>query len=98
MKFASMLRRLRNTQGGGTRSTARSRSTPYYEPPVADAGSDQIVSVGDTVNFDGSGSTGSNLSYSWDFGADATPATGSGITPSCTYSTTGAKTVTPDRY
>ena len=93
MKFASMLRRLRNTQSG-MGSTARSGSTPYYEPPVADAGSDQIVSVGDTVNFDGSGSTGSNLSYSWAFGADATPATGSGITPSCTYSTTGAKTVT----
>ena len=93
MKFASMLRRLRNTQSG-MGSTARSRSTPYYEPPVAEAGSDQCVAVGDTVNFDGSGSTGSNLSYAWDFGADATPATGSGITPSCTYSTTGAKTVT----
>ena len=93
MKFASMLRRLRNTQSG-MGSTARSGSTPYYEPPVAEAGSDQCVAVGDTVNFDGSGSTGSNLSYSWDFGADATPATGSGITPSCTYSTPGTKVVT----
>ena len=101
MKFASMLRILRNAQLA-TRSAARSASTSYTpytpytppSPPVAEAGSDQIVSVGDTVNFDGLGSTGSNLSYSWDFGTDATPATGRGVTPSCTYSTHGAKTVT----
>ena len=94
MKFPVMNRRMRNAQAG-TRSTARRASTyTPAVPPVAEAGSDQVVSVGDTVNFDGSGSTGSNLSYSWDFGADAMPATGSGITPSCTYSTTGAKTVT----
>ena len=62
--------------------------------PVAKAGSDQTVGVGDTVSFDGSDSSGSNLSYSWDFGADATPATGSGDTPSCTYSAPGAKIVT----
>ena len=93
MKFASMLRRLRNTQSG-MGSTARSRSTPYYEPPVAEAGSNQTVLVNETVRFDGLGSTGNNLSYSWDFGAGATPATGSGITPSCTYSTPGTKVVT----
>ena len=62
-------------------------------PPVAEAGDDQDVGVGDTVSFNGLGSSGSNLSYSWVFGADATPATGSGETPSCTYSAPGAKTV-----
>ena len=93
MQFESMLKRLRNVQAG-TRSTARSRSTPYYEPPVAEAGDNQTVEVGETVNFDGSGSTGSSLSYSWDFGTDATPATGTGAMPSCSYSTPGAKTVT----
>ena len=62
--------------------------------PVARAGSNQIVAVNTAVNFDGSGSVGTDLSYSWDFGDDATPATGSGATPSCTYSTTGTKTVT----
>ena len=54
MKFASMLRRLRNAQGGGARSTARSASTPYYEPPVAEAGGNQTVLVGETVSFNGS--------------------------------------------
>ena len=103
MKFASMLRRLRNTQGGGARSAARSRSTPYTPytngpfGPVAHAGSDQTVSVKTKVYFDGSGSTdpdGGNLYYSWAFGAGAKPATGRGVKPSCTYTTTGDKTVT----
>ena len=103
MKLASMLRRLRNTQGGGARSAARSRSTPYTPytngpfGPVAHAGSDQTVSVKTKVYFDGSGSTdpdGGNLYYSWAFGAGAKPATGRGVKPSCTYTTTGDKTVT----
>ena len=102
MKLASMLRRLRNTQGGGARSAARSRSTPYTPytngpfGPVAHAGSDQTVSVKTKVYFDGSGSTdpdGGNLYYSWAFGAGAKPATGRGVKPSCTYTTTGDKTV-----
>ena len=105
MRFPSMLRRMRNAQAG-TRSTARSASTPYTpympqppdppmpDPPVANAGSNQTVLVGDTVGFDGSGSTGNNLSYSWAFGTGATPATGSGVMPSCSYSTTGTKVVT----
>ena len=37
---------------------------------------------------------GVTLSYSWDFGDDATPATDTKETPSCTYSTTGTKRVT----
>ena len=65
-----------------------------HTPPDPDAGDNQTVLVGETVSFDGSGSTGNNLSYSWDFGTDATPATGSGVTPSCSYSTSGTKTVT----
>ncbi len=93
MRFPSMLRRLRNTQGG-MRSTARSGSGPYYEPPVAEAGSNQTVLVNETVSFSGSGSTGTNLRYSWAFGTGATPATGSGVMPSCTYSTPGTKVVT----
>ena len=101
MKLASMLRRLRNTRAG-MRSTAGSGSTPYTPytngpfGSVAHAGSDQTVSVKTKVYFDGSGSTdpdGGNLYYSWAFGAGAKPATGRGVKPSCTYTTTGAKTV-----
>ena len=33
--------------------------------PVADAGSDQTVSAGDSVTLDGSGSTGSGLTFLW---------------------------------
>ena len=101
MKLASMLRRLRNTRAG-MRSTAGSGSTPYTPytngpfGPVAHAGSDQTVSVKTKVYFDGSDSTdpdGGNLYYSWAFGAGAKPATGRGVKPSCTYTTTGDKTV-----
>ena len=68
-----------------------------HDPPIADAGPDQIVTVDTEVSFDGSGSRdpdGGELTYSWDFGADAVPATGSGVTPSCSYTMTGAKTAT----
>ena len=100
MRFPSMLRRLRNTQGGGTRSTAGSGSTPYTPEPstlrVTVFGTPRTVSVGDTVKFTASVSNapaGVALSYTWAFGDDASPATGSGATASCTYSTTGVKTV-----
>ena len=64
---------------------------------IVDAGDDQCVLVNEIVNFDGSGSYAPDcdeLTYSWDFGTDATPASGSGVAPSCTYSTVGDKTVT----
>ena len=106
MRFPSMLRRLRNTRGG-IGSTAKSASTPYTPytpymsvpplPPVADAGNDQEVTLDSEVSFDGSGSSdpdGGNLTYSWDFGADADPATSNAEKPFCIYSTRGDKTVT----
>ena len=55
-------------------------------PPEADAGDPQTVGVNTAVSFDGSGSEGSDLNYSWVFGADAAPLTGSGEMSSCTYS------------
>ena len=60
-------------------------------PPEADAGMDQTVGVNTAVNFNGLGSEGSDLSYSWIFGADSAPLTGSGARTSCTYSAPGAK-------
>ena len=72
--------------------------TINYNYLAADAGEDQTVDVNTDVTFDGSASCVSSgrtiASYSWDFGPDATPATGTGVSPSCTYSTHGEKTVT----
>ena len=104
MKFASMLRRLRNVQGG-MGSTAGSGSTPYdpyTDPPPDDpfgvtvAANPQTVALGTAVTFEGTVSNapdGANLSYSWDFSDEANPtAGGSGVRVSYTYPTTGVKT------
>ncbi len=64
------------------------------EPPVANAGSDKEALVGQSVNFDGSGSSdtdGSIVSYAWDFDDGST---GAGISISHTYSAAGTYTVT----
>jgi PKD repeat protein len=57
---------------------------------VASAGYDRTVGVGQTVSFDGSGSTGTISSYEWDFGDDST---GNGETTSHSYDSTGTYTV-----
>jgi len=67
--------------------------------PVADAGSDQTVGIGTTVNFDGSGSYdpdgGDIVAYSWEFGSDAYDISGADTaTPSCRFKATGGKTIT----
>jgi PKD repeat protein len=69
------------------------------EPPVAEAGPDQVVTTSE-VRFDGSGSSdadGAIARYDWDFG-DGT--TGSGATPTHVYNESGvfevALTVTDD--
>ena len=64
------------------------------DPPVANAGSNQSAFVGDTVYFDGSGSSdpdGTIVSYAWNFG-DGT--TASGVTTSHIYSAADTYTVT----
>ena len=75
--------------------------TINYNYFAARAGSDQTVDIDTDVNFDGSASftlagrtINTTSGYSWNFGSDADPATSIGVSPSCTYSTTGAKTVT----
>jgi len=65
------------------------------QDPVADAGSNQTVDLGDTVTFDGTGSSdpeGSSLSYAWDFGDGSSP--GSGVAPTHDYLSAGTYTVT----
>jgi serine protease len=62
--------------------------------PVANAGPDRAAYVGDTVTFNGSGSSdpdGYIVSYSWNFG-DGT--SGGGVTATHVYSSAGNYTVT----
>ncbi|TFH40339.1 MAG: PKD domain-containing protein, partial [ANME-2 cluster archaeon] len=64
------------------------------DPPVANAGPDQSASVGETLYFDGSGSSdpdGTIVSYAWDFSDGST---GTGETTSHSYTETGIFTVT----
>ncbi len=60
--------------------------------PVANAGSNQNSQVGQSVTFNGAGSTDNNgiASYLWNFGDGGT---GSGVSPSHTYTSTGTFTV-----
>ncbi len=61
--------------------------------PVANAGQDQIVKVGETVTFDASNTTDNVdiVSYEWDFGDETT---GTGVTTTHMYTSPGTYTVT----
>jgi PKD repeat protein len=58
--------------------------------PVANPGGPYTALAGESVGFDGSASTGAIVSYSWSFG-DGT--TASGLTPSHSYASAGARVV-----
>ncbi|WP_137284184.1 PKD domain-containing protein [Halorussus salinisoli] len=63
--------------------------------PTADAGPNQTVQSGDSVTFDGSGSSdpdGDTLSYSWDFDGDGVE-DATGVSPTHSLSSTGTYTV-----
>ena len=85
-----------STSGDNSNSQALTLSVlaaPVNQPPVANAGGPYSGIVGQSVQFDGSGSSDPNgdaLSYSWNFG-DAT--TGTGVNPTHTYSASGAYNV-----
>ncbi|MDH5450806.1 MAG: right-handed parallel beta-helix repeat-containing protein [Candidatus Bathyarchaeota archaeon] len=67
------------------------------EPPVANAGPDQTVLLGEGVTFDGSGSydwDGIIISYEWDFGDPFDPTIGTGVKPTHTYSHSDVYVVT----
>lgn len=72
--------------GGGSNQT-----TP--KPPTANAGGPYSGTVGAAINFSGTGSSdpqGQTLTYAWNFGDSAT---GTGASPSHTYSSVGTYTV-----
>lgn len=51
---------------GSTTDIVNINVTDVIVPPVANAGIDQSVDAGEVTTLDGSGSTGSNLSYLWE--------------------------------
>ncbi len=91
-----------STTGDVDTSNAALNPFPEYslpslnQPPLANAGPNQIVFVGDAASFDGSASSDPDgnqdiVDYSWDFGDSST---GSGIATSHSYASSGSYTVT----
>jgi len=82
--------------GGNGGGNGGGYTGPTYTAPIADANGpyyefwDKIEGYAE-VTFDGSGSTGSITSYSWDFGDETT---GSGVSPTHRYYTLDNFTVT----
>ncbi len=72
-------------------------SVPVDNPPVAEAGSGQVTTIGSVVTFNGSASTddqGINT-YSWDFDVgDGISTDATGITAATSYAAAGYYTVT----
>ena len=80
-----------STQCTGTVSNAIN----IYQTPTASFTSNAPQCVNVPVNFNNTGSTGSNWTYAWDFGANAIPGVSSSQNPSgVLYDSSGAKSVT----
>ncbi len=78
----------------GCTSVATGQIT-IYQDPAASFTSNAPQCTGNNVNFTNTGSNGPGITYSWNFGADATPATSVAESPSnVTYSTAGPKLIT----
>jgi PKD repeat protein len=84
---------VKGTSGSLTQTTTIDLTVTAPQPPVANAGGPYTGTAGTEVTFNGSGSTdpqGETLTYAWKFG-DGT--TGTGVSPTHTYSTAGTYTV-----
>lgn len=60
-----------NSKGGGDRVTKKVTVNRPNTPPIAEAGPDQIISIGRTITFNGGASTddeGEIINYNWSFG------------------------------
>jgi hypothetical protein len=74
---------------------SRTNAPPTNQPPIADAGADQVVNAGDSVTLDGSASSdpdGDMLSFAWaqTLGPDVTLSSDSAAVVTFTAPTTGA--------
>ena len=67
---------------------------PVNDPPVADAGDDETISVGTEYSFDGTGSSADPVNYTWTFVYDGQERTLYGEAPSWTFDIAGEYTVT----
>ena len=76
--------------------TVTVRVAASNEAPVADAGIDQTASAGDTVTFDGAGSTDDVevTNYTWTFTYDGSTVTLYGAAPTFVFDVAGTYTVT----
>ncbi|MDH3646054.1 MAG: PKD domain-containing protein [Gammaproteobacteria bacterium] len=84
------------TDNDGLTNSATTTATisAQPQPPVADPNGPYGAQVGESITFDGSGSSdpdGSIVSYDWDFGDGGT---GTGVSPSYAYGAEGSFTVT----
>jgi hypothetical protein len=82
-----------NDGATNTASTTATIAEVPNEPPVSDPNGPYSAQVGETITFDGSGSTdpdGSIASYAWAFGDGST---GTGVNPTHAYATAGTFTV-----
>ncbi|MDH3365013.1 MAG: PKD domain-containing protein [Thermoplasmata archaeon] len=72
-------------------------AVPTNDPPIANAGTDQTVTVGDEVTFDGSGSSddsGVIENYTWSFTYDGEAKELYEVSPTFTFDIAGTYTVT----
>jgi len=76
--------------------TVEDEAEPTNEAPVAHAGDDQTVTVGDEVTFDGSDSSDDSeiVNYTWSFTYDEDMQTLTGVSPVFTFDIAGTYTVT----
>ncbi len=87
--FSVSLKVTDNDSASNTSFTSATITDPNAQV-TADAGGPYSGQVGTDIVFDGSGSQGSNLTYSWDFGDTVS---GTGVSPSHPYNSEGTYTV-----
>src|SRR6185437_15022532 len=81
--------------GGGGCSVTSTQAITVNALPIATFTSNAPQCLGTAINFVNTGSSGFGVTYSWDFGAGATPAVSNAQNPSgIMYSTSGQKLVT----
>jgi PKD repeat protein len=67
---------------------------PVNDPPIADAGDDEVISAGTEYTFDGSGSSSDATNFTWTFVYDGGTETLYGETANWTFDSSGEYTVT----